>query len=441
MVLSLAVSPDANTVVSSGIDSQLRFWDASSGRPATSIGAENARIRSMVFDSQGTSLVVGGQWRTRIWNMRELSAPPRDVGASEEISDLHLSPDGRMLATATSASALRMWDLEADARVNHWQAPESGIVGISIREEDSAVVAGARTTFATLQSEEPVRVISTVAMPGATVMAGTPDGRWVATTGYPKTSAIWDAVTGQRTADLTVRTTSRALTFADEGRRVAIGETTGEIRVWELASGTLGRELTIPTGGSEVLWLVARGTTLFAAHRDRVVVQRDIVTGREVRRFQTAASPFSLALTPDGRQLLIGTYSGVTEIWDLAAGSRRVELKGQTSIIHAVSVSPDGKLVATSSRDGSTRLWSIEGQFLATISTHHAAATRNQFFPDSRRLAIGYEDGELEVMSLDYFFRHAAGQAEYRLRIFRQAGESFPRAHEVLAWARGVLSK
>jgi hypothetical protein len=59
-------------------------------------------------------------------------------------------------------------------------------------------------------------------------------------------------------------------------------------------------------------------------------------------------------------------------------------------------------------------------------------------FLDGRRLAIGYADGAVEVRDLDYLFRYAAGQTEYQLKLFGDRGVQFPRAAEVLAWARSV---
>jgi hypothetical protein len=41
---------------------------------------------------------------------------------------------------------------------------------------------------------------------------------------------------------------------------------------------------------------------------------------------------------------------------------------------------------------------------------------------------------------VNYFFRHVAGSTEYQLGLLRKTGERFPRADEVLAWSRGILS-
>jgi WD40 repeat protein len=116
-------------------------------------------------------------------------------------------------------------------------------------------------------------------------------------------------------------------------------------------------------------------------------------------------------------------------------------LKGQTRLIGGIDFSPDGRTLASASRDGSTRLWDVaSGHWLATVGSRTPGAERVRFFPDGRRLAIGYEDGEVEVRDLQYFFRYTAGHADYELRLFHEAGESFPRSDEVLAWSHAIVS-
>jgi WD40 repeat protein len=44
-------------------------------------------------------------------------------------------------------------------------------------------------------------------------------------------------------------------------------------------------------------------------------------------------------------------------IWDVATGRQRAVLEGHTSRVTAVAVAPDGSWIATSSRDGTARIW------------------------------------------------------------------------------------
>jgi WD40 repeat protein len=168
---------------------------------------------------------------------------------------------------------------------------------------------------------------------------------------------------------------------------------------------------------------------------------RESQTGRQIRELQSSSAPFSLALTPDGRLLAVGTWLGSVDLWNAETGVKQTELKGPTAVVTGLDFSPDGALLALSSRDGSTRLWDVAtGQWLATVASRRVGAERVRFLSDAGRLAIGYEDGEVEIRDLRHFFRHVAGNAEYQLHLLRGAGEFFPRAEEVLAWSRLTLS-
>jgi WD40 repeat protein len=434
----MSISPDGSTVVSGGLDGLVCMWNAANGARTASLAAESGRVRRASFDPSGTFLVVGGQWRTRVWNMRDPVPRPRDLGGSDPVSDFHISPDGRRVVTANGGSGqLRMWDLSADARVHRWAA-RGQLIDLAVADDGRTIVAAGLSGVSMLEAggaAQPTHS-ATGRVHAVDVSA---DNRWIVTVGPPGTSGVWNREM-RRVADLPADRSSRAVAFADNDRRIIVGLSSGEVRSWDWSDGRALNPRTLATGDGEVVALAVHGRTLHTAHGSRAIVMRDISTGREIRRMVGASVPFSIAVTPDGRILAAGTYLSATDLWDTQTGQRVAELKGQTAMIAGVDVSPDGTLIASASRDGSTRLWSVRGQLLTTVATRSFPAERVRFLPDRRRLAIVYADGEVEIRDLDYYFRYAAGQAEYQLRLLRQAGESFPRAHEVLAWSRRVLS-
>src|SRR5262249_2852168 len=68
----------------------------------------------------------------------------------------------------------------------------------------------------------------------------------------------------------------------------------------------------------------------------------------------------SMTLTPDGQRLVKGERVGSTvKAWDLGSGREVLTLVGRRHWVSTVTVSPDGQRLATTSWDGTARVWDM----------------------------------------------------------------------------------
>jgi RNA polymerase sigma factor (sigma-70 family) len=123
------------------------------------------------------------------------------------------------------------------------------------------------------------------------------------------------------------------------------------------------------------------GRLLATASRDGSVHLWDVASAKELRRFETGAPVYSIALSPDGKVLATGggarDKAGVGKLWDLSTGAEVVQFEGRDdtgdpnkapvrfkdtarpATVTAVAFSPDGASLAYGTRGQFVTVWDI----------------------------------------------------------------------------------
>jgi WD40 repeat protein len=137
------------------------------------------------------------------------------------------------------------------------------------------------------------------------------------------------------------------------------------LRLWEVRTGKLVRELAGHTGAVAGAWFLPGGRQVVSHAADNTLRVWDVESGKEVRRHGLAADHCAinwLALTPDGRGFLTN-HQDLTVRWhDLATGreGHRLTVPPRASP-QGVSVSPDGRYAADGSWRGFVYLFRLTG--------------------------------------------------------------------------------
>jgi len=123
---------------------------------------------------------------------------------------------------------------------------------------------------------------------------------------------------------------------------LVVGTAAGDVKAYDTQVGTLKwRRRNCIEGGVTGVAHCAKAAAVYATGASSQVCVLDIETGDMTASFAASKHPISsLALSPDGQQVLVGGSS--MALWDVAAQERKAKYAGHTVPVTALSFAPGG---------------------------------------------------------------------------------------------------
>jgi RNA polymerase sigma factor (sigma-70 family) len=370
---SLDFLPDSKTLVTTEYRHGIRFWDAATGRVLRTLKTEPLSVRGFALSSDGKHAAVGGflpdegnkptVGEVRVLDLstgKTVQTWPR-TDADVDICSLALSPDGKLL----------------------FSLGRHGIVRI---EEVATGVELLRQQFGRDNSN-----CFALSSDGSTLAISTgPNGRKL---------FVWRWQAGEEPRELKpIKYGPASLAFSSDGTMLAEAgdDFDGVSSVWDVASGKLVRRLKSPNGrdrlshvcfspDGKLLAISETGNTV-ERHWNGAVTLWDTATGKFLRQLPTPGeSAGRLAFSADSHMLAATGASGF-HVWDVRTGvDAAANDAAHVAMIDDISIAANG-LVATASRDHTTRLWDLtSGRLLRKITSRHWMLSA-ALSPDGSRL-------------------------------------------------------
>ena len=180
---------------------------------------------------------------------------------------------------------------------------------------------------------------------------------------------LWDIASGKLVRRFLGFSAVSSVAFAPDDRIFSAG-LGAAAKFWETDSGRSIRaftpfrswgieSLTFSRDGKKVLF----GGSMWASVSvpdDSNLKLIDASSGRTLQKFSTQVPVNSVAMSPDDKRALSGSWGGTVSLWDISSGRPLYTFVGSQGAINTVEFSPDGKRVLSGGADGAVRIWNAD---------------------------------------------------------------------------------
>jgi WD40 repeat protein len=367
---ALTWAPDGKTLVSSGQDGLLRFWDPGDGKQVHQFkGAWAGLINAITYTPDGKYLVFGtGDGVVHVVDDatgREIRTVGAPVGTPQQITGLGLRADDGVVLTAAADGSVSARDLTTGSSVRLTDPPPGNRVQprSAVSPDGRACAVWGGDDLLTVYDAAGKELFhATTLLKSVESLQFSPDGKMLAAwTALAPTAALWDVATGKETARVKPGPfLGRTLAFSPDGKALASRGLEGQLHVWD------------PVSGKEM---------------HNFPLSKGPLTGQ----VNFASGP--IAFSPDGKVLAAAVGTAI-RLFDLEANKERGEFVGHVGPVADVRFSPDGAHVLTCAKDGTAGAWDAATGKLETWRTRpQGAAASAVLAPDGKSVLVGQESG------------------------------------------------
>lgn len=140
---------------------------------------------------------------------------------------------------------------------------------------------------------------------------------------------------------------------------------------------------------------LTQGNSVVEFVGNRLDADEEPITGAVI---DARSRVLTLSLSPDGRRLASGHVDESVRVWDLAQQKLLFKLDGHLDWVRAVAYSPKGDLIASSSDDNDVLIWGAHtGELVHTLKGHEDWVRTVAFSFDGARVASGDDDNTIRI--------------------------------------------
>jgi WD40 repeat protein len=383
-ITSLAVSPNREWVAAGGgIFWAFEVLDASTGNMHAKLLNTHAQDGVAWLDNTRVLYLPNPKHVDAMsisqWDMAWAEHTEILLTGYETISSMAWLPDGERLVTNSGGGTISFWQTRTGQRLEQFQLlvgtlPLSKFGPTWISPVEAWLAAGAEGSLAIVDLEKrevlkwleheeiapKVYVVELIWSKDGQKLAGLVGD---ASHARRLTVVVWDVRTGERLLTIPEGDLEsiHTLSWSPDGKKLVLSltlqgsENIERLAVWELDSGKEVQSLDVPCTTLEINWF-AQDQIAFVCYAKTHIW--DLMQGKEWESPGPTGYP---EISPGGNLAVTSSAMEGIRLWDFRTGEELALLQAQSDWFRSFAFSPDGKLLASLTEQGSVIVWNTSG--------------------------------------------------------------------------------
>ncbi len=429
LILSVAYSPDGQTVATGSFDRTVKLWNVRTGEQRATLTRPRMAVFAVAFSPDGRTLAAGtGHLKTPIpagelvlWDVSAPGGAARElavVPAASAVQAVAFSLDGKLVA-AGGGEAINLWDVAGKRVVRSLTGQWERVTSVAFAPNGRILASGSIDAAIRLWDVESGRLLAKLRDGGdpglSDSVSFSPDGTRLAAAASNGEVRLWDPASQRLLVKWNAHQEQvHQLAFSPDGRTLATASWDQTIRLWRVPwPGKQPSAMSFLKGHTDLVNSVAfspDGKTILSGSNDGTAKLWSTTPQAEPQRVEFAAGTRQIAFSPNNRTVAVSIGGGRVALLDTRSGHiLRTSKAG--SEVNDVAFSPDGKILAAATRDHGTLMWdALSGRVVSRLPGHPGRVLQLAFPPDGTLVATAGVDNMLRLWSV----AHARQVEEFR---------------------------
>lgn len=413
--MSIAFSANGETLATGGADdSGIRIIDLKKRKETHHFATEMGSISNLAFSPDGKLLASASSNRdAQIWTNKGQSVSVLS-GHTNWVESVAWSPDGQFVVTGSSDLTARVWSVNSGRSVAVLRGHKGGVPVAKFSAEGARIITGS--------ADGTVRMWDLTGAIPEMVTRGTrrsvqqvqflDDGEHAILAGDDGITQIWDLKSDRIVKELP----GDIFSVSPDGKVLATAGAKMDIQLWALPDGVFRKKFNGHDDFVSDLAFSPDGNFLVSASEDKTAVVHALAqptSNKKVLQHNDGLS--GVVFSPNGQYLVSSDYGNMAHLWRWPALSEKAKMPHEDRVL-VTSFSHSGHLLATGSGDGTVGIWEMpSGKLKWRLQTGEKDVYTLAFHPNDGRLFIAGSTGNIEAWDLktgrllSTFFGHSDG--------------------------------